>query len=207
MDDSDIETEKDDDHTTHMALEAQPGKPRNKISSQTTNQIIFSICPATPLYSSDRPRSSPPPAIPLYTSIFDSTLGFPGEGPAKIATYNINGAKDKLYHVLGAASKAKIDVLLLQETHYYKTTHYHVNGIQFAAKRAGWTALHAPATVTDPRGGLAILVRADSQTISLVNGSAPLRGLNGRLIGAECQINDERTYIYSLYLPAKPDKD
>jgi hypothetical protein len=148
----------------------------------------------------------PTPKIPRYSPTFDSTLGFPGEGPAKIATYNINGAKDKLYHVLGAASRARIDVLLLQETHYYKTTRYHVNGIQSTAKRAGWTALHAPATAVDPKGGVAILVRADRQSVSLVIGSAPLRGLNGRLIGAECQINDERTYIYSIYLPTKPDK-
>jgi hypothetical protein len=137
-----------------MALEAQPGEPRNKISPETTNQIIFSIFLATPLYSSDRPCSSPAPIIPLYSSTFDSTLVFPGEGPAKIATYNINGDKDKLYHVLGAALRAKIDILLLQEMHYYKTTHYHVNGKQSAAKRAGWTALHAPATATDHGGEL-----------------------------------------------------
>jgi exonuclease III len=84
--------------------------------------------------------------------------------------------------VLGAASRAKIDVLLLQETHYYQSTRFHVNGIQSTAKRAGWTALHAPATATDPKGGVAILIRADSQAVSLVSGWAPLRGLNGRLI-------------------------
>jgi exonuclease III len=138
--------------------------------------------------------------------IFDSTLGYPGEGPAKIATYNINGAKEKLYQVLAAASRAKIDILLLQETHYYQSTRFHVSGVQSTAKRAGWTALHAPATAADPKAGVACLVRADSQAVSLVSGTAPLRGLNGRLIGAECQIENERTYICSLYLPAKPDK-
>jgi hypothetical protein len=49
-------------------------------------------------------------------------------------------------------------------------------------------------------------VRADSQTVTIIEGSPPQRGLNGRLIGIECMIENERVYIYSLYLPAKPDK-
>jgi hypothetical protein len=53
---------------------------------------------------------------------------------------------------------------MLQETHYYQTTHYHVKGVENTAKRAGWTAYHAQATATDPKRGVAILVRADSQT-------------------------------------------
>jgi exonuclease III len=73
----------------------------------------------------------------VYSHTFDPTLGFPGEGPVKIATYNINGAKEKLFQVLLAALRAKIDVLLIQETHYYKTTRYHVRGIESTAKRAG----------------------------------------------------------------------
>jgi len=32
------------------------------------------------------------------------------------------------------------------------------------AKRAGWIAFHAQATATDPKGGVAILVRADSDS-------------------------------------------
>jgi exonuclease III len=97
---------------------------------------------------------------------------------------------------------------MLQETHYYQTTHYHVKGVENTAKRAGWTAYayHAQATATDLRGGLAILVRAGSQTVTITEGSPPQRGLNGRLIGIECMIENERVYIYSLYMPAKPDK-
>jgi len=105
-----------------------------------------------------------------------------------------------------AASRARIDVLLLQETHYYASTRFHVSGIQSTAKRAGWIAFHAPATATDPKGGVAILVRADSPHVTIVGGSPPLRGLNGRLLGIECKIDNERTHIYSIYLPAKPEK-
>jgi len=115
----------------------------------------------------------PPTLTPIYSPIFNSTLGYPGEGPSKIATYNINGAKEKLFHVLGAAGRARIDVLLLQETHYYASTRFHVSGIQSTAKRAGWIAFHAPATATDPKGGVAILVRADSPHVTIVGGSPP----------------------------------
>jgi hypothetical protein len=139
-----------------------------------------------------------PPKIIVYSHTFDPTLGFPGEGPAKIATYNINGAKEKLYQVLGATRHAQIDVLMLQETHYYQTTHYHVKGVKSTAKRAGWTAYHAQATATDSRGGVAILVRADSQTVTIIEGSPPQRGLNGRVIGIECMIENERVYIFAI---------
>jgi endonuclease/exonuclease/phosphatase family metal-dependent hydrolase len=48
-------------------------------------------------------------------------------------------------------------------------------------------------------------VRVDSQTVTIIEGSPPQRGLNGRLIVIECMIENERVYT-SLYLPAKPDK-
>jgi hypothetical protein len=50
-----------------------------------------------------------------------------------------------------------------------------------------------------------VLVRADSQSVPVIDGSPPQRGLNGRLIGIECLIENERVFIYSLYLPAKPE--
>jgi exonuclease III len=146
-----------------------------------------------------------PPKIIVYSHTFDPTLGFTGEGPAKIANHNINGAKEKLFQVLGAALRAKIDVLLIQETHYYKTTRYHVRGVESTAKRAGWIAHHAQATISDPKAGVAVLVRADSQYVTVIDGSPPQRGLNGRLIGIECLIENERVLISSLYLPAKPE--
>jgi hypothetical protein len=137
----------------------------------------------------------PPLHTPVYSPVFNPTLGYPGEGPAKIATYNINGARERLFHVLGAATRAKIDVFLLQETHYYESTRYHVSGVQTTAKRAGWIAHHAPATATAPKAGVAVLVRADSKHVAIVSGSAPQRGLCGRLLGVEITIDDELTYI------------
>jgi exonuclease III len=47
--------------------------------------------------------------------VFDATLGFPGEGPLIVATYNINGTRESLAAVLAQAKLARIDILLLQE--------------------------------------------------------------------------------------------
>eukprot|EP00962_Isochrysis_galbana_P031647 scaffold10301_cov121-Isochrysis_galbana.AAC.8 len=47
------------------------------------------------------PEHSPlHPHTPIYSPMFTPTLGYPGEGPTKIATYNINGAKEKLFRHL-----------------------------------------------------------------------------------------------------------
>jgi len=56
-------------------------------------------------YAAHAPHALPPTLIPIYShpsSTPPSYTGYPGEGPAKIATFNINGAKDKLYHVLAS---------------------------------------------------------------------------------------------------------
>eukprot|EP00962_Isochrysis_galbana_P053165 scaffold24642_cov141-Isochrysis_galbana.AAC.2 len=36
-------------------------------------------------YAAHAPRAMPPTLTPIYSPIFDSTLGYPGEGPSKIA--------------------------------------------------------------------------------------------------------------------------
>eukprot|EP00962_Isochrysis_galbana_P043985 scaffold16910_cov134-Isochrysis_galbana.AAC.2 len=46
---------------------------------------------------------------------FDSTLGYPGEGPSKIVSYNIAGAKNKIKNVLSDANSNGVDAILLQE--------------------------------------------------------------------------------------------
>jgi hypothetical protein len=69
----------------------------------------------------------PPPIILYYTraraivyaEVFDATLGFPGEGPLIVATYNINGMRGSLAAVFAQAKLARIDILLLQELHFY----------------------------------------------------------------------------------------
>ena len=64
-------------------------------------------------------ENAPAPQAHLLT--LDSTLGYPGEGPVTIATYNLNGAKGgRLAAVLSQARKARVDILMLQELHAYE---------------------------------------------------------------------------------------
>jgi exonuclease III len=214
MGDPEIDAQ-EDENITHTAVVSQESLPgiTNRIKIPIMNKQVFFIPLTTPgamgfcrngkssaythaKFVPNTTTLSPPKTI-VYSHTFDPTLGFPGEGPAKIATYNINAAKEKLLKVLGAASRAKIDVLLILETHYYKTTRYHVRGIESTAKRAGWIAHHAQATISDPKAGVAVLIRADSQFVIVIDRSPPQRGLNGRLIGIECLIENERVFIYS----------
>eukprot|EP00962_Isochrysis_galbana_P001327 scaffold336_cov115-Isochrysis_galbana.AAC.1 len=91
-----------------------------------------------------------------YAHVFDATLGFPGEGPLIVATYNINGSRGTLAAVLAQAKQAKIDILLLQELHFYEDgEHGRVGSL---ADRQGWTLVHSPATRIDPSSGVAARV-------------------------------------------------
>ena len=81
----------------------------------------------------------------LYAKVFDPTLGYPGEGPLIVATYNINGTRGSLASVLAQAKAAKIDILLLQELHFYQTGEH--NNIGKIAERHGWALVHSPASI------------------------------------------------------------
>jgi hypothetical protein len=78
----------------------------------------------------------------VYAEVFDATRGFPGEGPLIVATYNINGTRGSLAAVLAQAKLARIDILLLQELHFYDNgEHLRIGPL---ADRLGWTLVHAP---------------------------------------------------------------
>jgi hypothetical protein len=98
---------------------------------------------------------------PIYADTFDSTLGFPGEGPAaKIASYNINGARDKLKAVLIAANANGLDALLLQEIHTYVDGWDTANsGLRSTSLGFGWLPFVSPANANDSKGGTAILIK------------------------------------------------
>lgn len=97
-------------------------------------------------------QNSPRPRL-----TFDSTLGYPGEGPIVIATYNLNGTKGgRLAAVLSQARKAKVDILMLQELHAYE------DGSHLRAHRTatllGWSWFAAPGETEDPASGVAVAV-------------------------------------------------
>jgi exonuclease III len=61
-----------------------------------------------------------------------------------VATYNINSMRGSLAAVLAQAKLARIDILLLQELHFYDNgEHLSIGPL---ADRLGWTLVHSPTT-------------------------------------------------------------
>eukprot|EP00962_Isochrysis_galbana_P051214 scaffold22593_cov117-Isochrysis_galbana.AAC.1 len=154
------------------------------------------------------PSHFPPPApihltttrAIVYARVFDATLGFPGEGPLIVATYNINGTRGSLAAVLAQAKQAKIDILLLQELHFYEDgEHGRVGSL---ADRLGWTLVHSPATRIDPSSGVAIAVRIDSRSVKPIVTSAR-SVIRGRYITpsapAECWSTPPIVATFQIY--------
>jgi hypothetical protein len=106
MGDPEIDAQEDENitHTAVVSQEPLPGNT-NRIKIPIMNKQVFFIPLTTPgaLGFCRNGKSSAythakfvhitttlsPPKIIVYSHTFDPTLGFPGEGPAKIATYNL----------------------------------------------------------------------------------------------------------------------
>ena len=136
-------------YAVHSILRAPPNGP--------TCLFLHPECAAAllaKLNAIDRDAAHPP--RPRFT--FDSTLGFPGEGPVRVATYNINGTKGgKLAAVLSQARKAGVDILLLQELHAYENGSHHRS--HRTATLLGWHWFASPGELGDPASGVAIATR------------------------------------------------
>jgi hypothetical protein len=133
---------------------------------------------------------------------FDSTLGYPGEGPPAHQTtvlgWNITGAH-KVFRCLRRAKAKKIDIVLLQETHRRG-----VSELRSDAKANGYACIASPAPEADPRAGVAIFLRLDGiDTRSIRN---PTVHVAGRLLSVEVEINGIISTLYSIYSPSDPTK-
>ena len=148
------------------------------------------------------PSTLAPAYTPVYALTFDSTLGYPGEGPpATIVSLNINGAKHKLAGVLDRLARARVDVLLLQEIHYYNDN-WHREPLRALCLAKRWDLFLSPPGPNDTGGGTAVLVYQDSQSVKPIAGTlrtAP----DGRLASVQVNINDIKTEITSVYLSAQ----
>ena len=159
----------------------------------------------------DVPHTHPsytPSYTPTYSETFDSTLGFPGEGPpCKIMTYNINGSKNKIGSVLARAKAARIDIVLLQETHYYNDSyHSKKSGLLNSIKSKDYKPYLSHATTEDISAGVAICILADSRSVTIPEGATLTTIIPGRAISLRCNINEEGVTIANLYAPANPTK-
>jgi exonuclease III len=147
--------------------------------------------------------------IPVYSYNFDSTLGYPGEGPpTTIISYNINGAKDRLRAVLLDASRARVDAILLQEVHHYQDGWDTTAGLGLTSMchGLGWIPFLSPGTNADSKGGTAVIIRRNSSNIKITENSknTTKKVLNGRLTAVEVLIQGEPIWLSSIYLNASP---
>jgi hypothetical protein len=112
-------------------------------------------------------------STPQYSTTFDSTLGYPGEGPqALLASYNINGVKNRLREVLRAANENNLDALLLQEVHFYQDGwDRSALGLRSLCRGFRWWVFLAPGSSTDIKGGTAVLIKDNSTKIKLADDS------------------------------------
>jgi hypothetical protein len=145
--------------------------------------------------------------IPVYSYNFDSTLGYPGEGPpTTIISYNINGAKDRLRAVLLDASRARVDAILLQEIHHYQDGWDTTAGLGLTSMchGLGWIPFLSPGNSGDPKGGTAVVIRRNSSNIRTTENSKKTvkKLLNGRLTAVEVLIQGEPIWLFSIYLNA-----
>ena len=103
--------------------------------------------------------SHPAACTSVYHKEFDSTLGFPGEGPAKgIKLYglNANGLKGRgrVRALLGALRAKGVAVAFIQEHNH---TVKDAKELERAAEAAGFAACIAPMPDDMTRGGTAVL--------------------------------------------------
>ena len=99
---------------------------------------------------------------PTPQHAFDSTLGYPGEGPATLMGWNADGLNDlnKFGRALRAAKRLDVDAILIQENNWPEGKP--LEAAKFRARTCGWT-LHSVGRGPLRKGGTAIVTR-DSST-------------------------------------------
>ena len=132
-----------------------PGKAQEGSSSSTTGYaairaLLFAILALFPS------RVPPTDIRP-----FDSTLGYPGEGPTRCMTWNGRGLCDRLVFAdaLRREKAGRVDVLGLQE-HKWRSVE-NVRMAETCARVAEWDLYVSPSD--GPRGGAALMVRKASE--------------------------------------------
>ena len=179
------------------ASAGQPGKrPKGGVCA------LGADCRYVHKYARRERRTHNPKILIVYAATFNPTLGYPGEGPLTIVSYNINGTgQGALGSVLAQARKAKVDILLLQELHAYSDGRHH--RICMTAKALGWHMVHAPANPSDPASGVGIAICDASPRVRLLPDTAETL-IEGRCLRARCAVDSKEFELISVYLSAVP---
>ena len=83
--------------------------------------------------------------------------------------------------------------------HYYDVGRF---DLVATARTMGWDTYHNPATKDDPRGGTAIFIRIDSQTITRTK-DPPVEGCGSRYISVPVQIEGHLAKLQNFYFHSK----
>ena len=136
---------------------------------------------------------------------WDSTLGYPGEGPLQMLGLNINGLNDAqdMHRLLKQAIEHRLDVIFLQE-HRLKGSK--IRDLIGTFARKGWAAVVSSA---DERGvgGTAILMREEAipkfeVKVDRQHGDS----LGGRVCAVDISLADWSARLVSVYVPAKANE-
>ena len=143
---------------------------------------------------------------PYLSTIFDSTLGFPGEGPLNLLSLNINGLNDAqdIWKLLQAANQSHVDILFLQEHHLKRSSA--IKTLENIADKKGWRAFVSVSPSDGGRGGTALLIReaADLTIGSTVADRSTGDTLGGRVCAVDVTIAATAARLVSVYAPVAP---
>ena len=144
---------------------------------------------------------------------FDSTLGYPGEGPPILAeglllvTFNANGLRGRRRArlLLLEARKRKVAILFIQEHNYGA---HGAKALRRTAEHAGYAACISPKPEDTSRGGTAILLNRDILGLGSSNVQWDSH-CNGRVTTVDLALGESQekagtTRLMCVYAPASP---
>ena len=134
---------------------------------------------------------------------FDSTLGYPGEGPAAegllLTSLNANGLKGRrrARQLFLEARRNRVSILFIQEHNFDASS---VKQLEKTAEHSGYASCISPKGNDTTRGGTAIFLNRD--ILGLGATSVPHQTYcNGRVTIVEVTICGERTKLACVYAP------
>ena len=133
---------------------------------------------------------------------WDSTLGYPGEGPVRMAGLNIDGLNETrdMHRLIGQAIARRLDIIFLQEHHLQPSRARDLIG---TLARKGWgAAISSPQA--GKKGGTAILYNEETvcQADTVVDRNKG-DSLGGRACAIDAKIGGHSVRLVSLYVPAQ----
>ena len=138
---------------------------------------------------------------------FNSTLGYPGEGPTAakgmlLITFNANGLRGRRRARLlfMEANRRKVAVLFIQEHNFESKD---VSSLKLTAERAGYAACVSPKTDSTSKGGTAIFL--NREILDLGSRAIQWQTLcGGRVTAVDIAIGGTTTRLVCVYAPASP---